>query len=281
MRLVFHKKSATENLDDETCEHKHRPFDDLVTAIRSQTESVIQMCQAFAQENPGDAALAIDIELRFTEQLGFLRQLEDTNLTPDQRSAYLSGAHDAIDRVAGVSDDVLSEQATNEDDDAKIISLILSGANESLSDGKTSKEVVLGWLSQNPDAVEAFLSYFSDQGAYQDETGTLHADNVTENELEGWIYDQEDLAAPYEAEFGDQGEEWLVLAKEDEDPDSEEGFLEYRYVDELQAKGSFFNLTKPAALLRRTDNQWEIITMNPGAARLIDLLEEQVELLNE
>lgn len=281
MKPIFRRRSATEGFDAPLPEPR-RPFDDLVSAVRSQTESIVQMCQAFEQENQGDAELALEIELRFTESLGFLRQLEDTSYTPERRSALISGAKDAMHHIAGVSDTILSEDVLqeDEDDEAKIISLVLSGANESLTDGRTMKDTVLYWLSADPDVAMRFVNAFSDKGAYLTDSGNILADQVSEAEIEGWIYDQEDLASMYEAEFGDQGEEWMVLAKEDENPDSEEGFLEYRYVDELQAKGSFFNLEKPAALLKRDEMTWKIITMNPGAARLIDMLEEQVELLN-
>ena len=275
MKLVFHKKSATEGLDG-TCgaTSTASPVKDFLSYVRQQTESIIQMCQAFGRDNPADEDLALRMELRYTKELGFVRQLEDTTLTPNQRTALLTGAAQA-DVATNCSD-----CQAPEDDEAKIISLVLGGANESLSDGTTQKGQVLYWLSQDPDATNNFLSYFSDRGAYLNDKGEIVADEVSESELEGWIYDQEDLADMYEAEFGDQGEEWMVLAKEDEDPDSEEGFLEYRYVDELQAKGSFFNLKNPAALLRREGMTWEIVTMNPAAARLIDMLEEQVELLN-
>lgn len=277
MKLVFHKKSATECLDSVAPVTKRRPLDDFISAVRSQTESIIQMCQSFGQENLEDENTALAIELRFTEQLGFLRQLEDTSLSPERRSALLSGAQDA---AAAVSVANAPAEAAPEDDEAKIISLVLEGANESLTDGRTTKDQVLYWLSCDPDAADRFVSAFSDKGAYLNYQGNIVADQVTEAEIEGWIYDQEGLADAYEAEFGDQGEEWMVLAKEDEDPDSEEGFLEYRYVDELQAKGSFFGQEKPAALLKRDGLTWKILTMNPAAARLIDMLEEQVELLN-
>lgn len=275
MKLVFHRKSATEGLDacGPDCATT-APVKDFLSCIRSQTESIVQTCRSFGIDNPVEADLALRLELRYTEELGFVRQLEDSSLTSEQRVALVTGAAQAS------KDELCEECPSPEDEDARIISLVMSGANESLSDGTTTKDQVLQWLSMNPDAAYEFADFFADKGAYINDNGQIVADKVTESELEGWIYDQEDLAAPYEAEFGDQGEEWLVLAKDDEDPDSEEGFLEYRYVDELQAKGSFFNLTNPAALLTRKEGVWTIISMNPAAARLIDLLEEQVELLN-
>lgn len=83
-----------------------------------------------------------------------------------------------------------------------------------------------------------------------------------------------------EAAYEDKSD-YIVLIKETDDPD--EAFLEYRYNDWYQATGSFYNTTKPAALLSTDDEMnWTIVAMSDecNTPELKDILDEQVELLN-
>lgn len=82
-----------------------------------------------------------------------------------------------------------------------------------------------------------------------------------------------------EAYEDDGADEYIVLAKESKDP--EEAFLEYRYVDELQALSSFSRLDVPAALLKKDGKgQWYIQAQTPDCGSLLDILDEQISLLN-
>ena len=263
----------------------------VLTTAMQKADELILFYNSVKQDYPQWSSVIDDILRDISRHKGLISQLQKGTDAVDQEAAAI-GEADA-EKILNHGSIFVHDEACSDTEccpygepeiaDDKIISMIVNdgSACEAVVDNTTpDKEDLLAFIADHREAAQDFVRFFEGQASF-DENDKLKADELSADEIEGWILDHEMLGDDYQRRFLDTREdEYIVLSKESDDP--EEAFLEYRYRDEYQAVSSFAQQSNPSALLKKDNSgSWYIQAQTPSCDAYKDLLSEQVELLNE
>ncbi|MCM1322813.1 MAG: hypothetical protein NC218_01370 [Acetobacter sp.] len=259
-----------------------------LSSIDSELDSLVLHYKQLAKDFPQYREMFEGLAASALTQKGTVSALRDDVLYDSEASALDQGEQAAKYMLDAEPTSVTVTVPM--DTDEAILSLINGSgccSTESATEdveGGTTKEQIVDWLAQHEQAARDFANFFSGKVTFTTDGELIADDSLTAEEIEGWIYDHEELSQDYQSYFADdeQGEEYIIFAKESED--LEEAFLEYRYPDKLMAQGTFFGSQVPTALLSKDKNtgKWKVEAMTAECSEpaLKEMLDEQIELLN-